>query len=289
MTIRLLLIFSYIIFCIRLRVTPKKYFQLNSIYFNEQRNIFSKLEMDKLIPEKWRLKQFLDLGHQLPDQFPVFIKPEWGQNSRGVQRANNIQQLESIRRRRKESNINYLIQEAAPGKNEFEIFTIPSIGKTPAGIDTKRQPAIMSVTETLNSSNDRFPINGIYNKTTSYCDITDLLTASHLQKLWGYLADIGQFRIARFGIRADSLEDLLQGRFHIIEINLFLPMPLILLAKNKSWRQKIRFSLDCMWQLARVTQTLPASHPNKPVFFKKLKLSRSLKVANDMKSYDEHA
>ena len=48
MLIRLSLIFSYIFYCIRLGVAPWRYFQLNAPYFNEQRNLFSKLDMDKV-------------------------------------------------------------------------------------------------------------------------------------------------------------------------------------------------------------------------------------------------
>lgn len=281
MIIRLLLIFSYILSCIRLRVAPYKYFQLNSDYFNEQRDIFSKLDMDRLIPDRWRLMQFMDIGDQYPVKYPVFVKPEWGQNSRGVQRADNRQALEHIRANRTEDHMNYLIQQAAPGKREFEVFIIPSSNPT-------QLPAILSVTETVNRSGEQYPINGIYNKSTHYLSISNQLNTEQMSALWAHLKQIGPFRISRFGLRADSVDALLKGEFHIVEINLYLPMPLALLADNLSKTEKYRLCLRCMWQLANITKTLPANHPHKPVFFKNLRLSRSLKLSNKIGSYNEH-
>lgn len=45
--------------------------------------------MDESIPLKWRLKQtYLDKNNP-PCKFPVFLKPEWGQNSNGIKRADS--------------------------------------------------------------------------------------------------------------------------------------------------------------------------------------------------------
>jgi D-alanine-D-alanine ligase-like ATP-grasp enzyme len=276
MIIRLLLIFSYIVYCIKLWVFPYRYFQLNAVYFNEQRNIFSKLDIDQLIPERWRLKQSVDVGNIAPDSYPVFIKPEWGQNSYGVNRADNPEELALIRQNRGEIKVNYLIQEAASGRREFEVFIIPSDSSTEyADIE---QPAILSITETVNSSSERFPINGIYNKTSSYQDLTDQFDSEQRALLWQHLKQIGQFRIARFGLRADSIDTLSKGNFQVIEINLFLPMPLTLISQDMSRKDKLRFVLKSMRQLAKLTKSIPRSQVSKSVFFKKFKLSRTLKL-----------
>lgn len=287
MIIRLLLIVSYIVYCLKLRVLPQRYFQLNSFYFNEQRNIFSKLDIDQLIPEHWRLKQSIDVGNLVPERYPVFIKPEWGQNSHGISRADNAEQLALIRANRADLKVNYLLQEAASGSREFEVFIIPRAGTSDHA--NPEHPAILSVTETLNSNDERFPINGIYNKTTSYCDLTGQFDAAQTALLWQHLKQIGQFRIARFGLRTDSIDALLNGDFQIIEINLFLPMPLVLLCPELSRKEKFRFVLTSMQQLARVTKTIPASQVDKPVFFKKLKLSRTLKLINGVRPHHERA
>jgi len=280
--IRLLLIISYIVSCIRLCVAPWKYFQLNSPYFNEQRDIFSKLDMDQRIPEQWRLHQFLDIGNDEPKNYPVFVKPEWGQNSRGIKRADDIQALADIRLNRSDTKLNYLIQEAAPGKREFEVFIIPS--STPGSA-----PAVVSITETINNSGEDYPVNGIYNPSTGYKDISNEFSREQLLTLWQHLKTIGSFRISRFGIRANSIDALFMGEFHIIEVNLFLPMPLILLCDNRCWKTKLKLCVRYMWHLAKVTKSIPSSQTHKPVFFKKLKHAKSLKLTTNMRSNNEHA
>lgn len=280
--IRLLLIMSYIVSCVRLGVAPWKYFQLNSPFFNEQRDIFSKLDMDQRIPDKWRLHQFLDVAGTRPPQYPVFVKPEWGQNSSGITRADNIQDLKKIRLNRESTKLNYLIQEAAPGKREFEIFIIPSSNPNTV-------PAVMSITETVNNSADDYPINGIYNQDTSYNDISNELSHEQMLRLWEQLKQMGAFRISRYGIRAHSLDALLAGEFHIIEINLFLPMPLTLLCDNKTLKTKVQLCIRYMWHLAKITKSIPFNQPHKPVFFKKMKHSKSMKLINNMRSNNEHA
>ncbi|MBV1920598.1 MAG: hypothetical protein KUG73_07935 [Pseudomonadales bacterium] len=282
MITRIYQVFAYILLCTWQRVAPWKYFQLNAPYFNEQRGIFSKLDTDQLIPEAWRLPQSLDIGDCEPAKYPVFVKPEWGQNSFGIQRADDSQALNAIRSNRKGTVVNYLIQQAAPGKREFEIFIIPSTQKD-------SQPAVMSITETRNSSEDIYPINGIYNKATSYKDLTPLLTPKQIEQLWLHLSQIGDFRLSRVGVRANSVDAMINGDFHIIEINLLYPMPLMLLSHNRTWREKNRFSLQAMWHLAAITKTIPTSQPKKSIFFTKLKSAHRIKLANKMRTNNERA
>ncbi|WP_019614968.1 hypothetical protein [Psychromonas ossibalaenae] len=271
MLIRALLVIAYIVHCCRLRIGPWKYFQLNAPYFNEQRNLFSKLDIDKHIPEQWRLEQFMDFSQKNPHTYPVFVKPEWGQNSQGISRADSFEQLRAIRKRRTAEHPRYLIQQAAPGKREFEVFVI--LSDKDNGV-----PAVLSITETCNNNEGPLAVNGIYNKNTFYRDLSEHITAEQKDIIWSHLQQIGQFRIARYGIRADSIEALAAGQFHIIEINLFVPMPLVLLVKQVSISQKIHFVISTMKHLAAVTKTIPASQVVKPVFFKKLKRSRALKA-----------
>jgi hypothetical protein len=65
---------------------PWRFFKLNSQFYNTKLKIFSKLDMDKRLPEQWKLTQYIDDGTVQPAHFPVFVKPEWGQNSKGVVR-----------------------------------------------------------------------------------------------------------------------------------------------------------------------------------------------------------
>ncbi|MFT7053161.1 MAG: hypothetical protein ACJAU1_000713 [Psychromonas sp.] len=272
MLTRIALVTSYILYCIRFAVGPWKYFQLNADYFNEQRNLFSKLDIDARIPKQWRLVQFMDIGNNNPSVYPVFMKPEWGQNSQGIVRIDNLDVLQKIRRKRSASPPFYLLQQAAPGKREFEIFVIPEK-------DNLQQFAVLSITETCNRGDDPLPINGIYNANTYYRDCLAQLSFKQQNKIWSHLKQIGEFRIARYGVRADSLESLIAGQFHIIEINLYVPMPLILLVQDVSLWQKMKFIRRSMKQLAKVTTMIPRTQAVKSVFFNKLKSAQRLKRA----------
>ncbi|WP_293264988.1 hypothetical protein [Neptunomonas sp.] len=242
---------------------PWHYFQLNASYFNKGKGIYSKQDINDLIPIEWRLDQWLDSGDKQPESYPVFVKPEWGQNSKGILRADNRNELDDIRCQRATGQSHYLIQEAAKGKIEFEVFIIPS------DIASDRY-AMLSVTQVINHSSDNFPINGIYNKQTEYQDVTKLLSKESSNALWENLRTIGDFRISRFGVRADSLTKLIEGDFKVIEINLFVPMPLVLLTKNTSLKKKLSLATQCTWLLAKVTRTIPAEQNEPFLFFKKL-------------------
>ena len=271
MLTRILLVLSYITWSFRFRIGPWKYFQLNANYFNEDLELFSKLDMDLQIPEKWRLAQFVDQTDRLPESFPVFIKPEWGQNSQGIVRADNEEQLNQHRQQRQKNGPRYLIQAAAQGQREFEIFYIP-------GAQTNQSSAIISITETCNRSNDVMPINGINNRDTSYRSCMSELNAQQIEKIEHIFGCIGDFKIARYCARADSLQALLDEQFSIVEINIYVPMPLILLVKNISFKEKVNFIFSTMRQLALVTKDIPASQAVKSVFFKKLQSARLLKA-----------
>lgn len=235
--------------------------------------MFSKLDVDKRIPKQWLLEQFMDLDSREPRQYPVFVKPEWGQNSQGVVRVDNSWQLDRLREQRTAHHPFYLIQQAASGKREFELFMIPNE-------DDLQQFSILSVTETCNRGPEELPVNGIYNQDTYYQDCASKLTAEQLEKIWGHLKQMGDYRIARYGVRADSLEDLVAGVFHVVEINLYVPMPLLLLVKEMTLGKKLAFILQTMKQLVLVTKKIPNTQQRKSVFFKKLRISKRLKSVN---------
>lgn len=261
--VRFLLIISFIRAAFRHRVHPYRFFQLNGEYFNEKRGLFSKLEMDSLIPDRYRLAQELDDGISEPTEFPIFIKPEWGQNSHGITRVDSMTQLVKIRRRNSRRKTRFLIQEVAEGSRELEIFYIRSAGR-PADC------AVLSITETLNDSGEPHPVNGIYNPHCSYHDLTGSLHQQELNIIWDRIKQIGRFRIARIGLRTDGIGEMLEGKFKIVEMNIFLPMPLMLLDKTKGWSEKQQFIQESMDAAARMVVTIPPEQKRKNIFMRKL-------------------
>jgi hypothetical protein len=262
MFIRIAQVCIYIVFCTLLRAGPWRYFQLNARYFNHNKGIFSKLDIDQLIPPQWRLPQWVDHSGIVPETFPVFLKPEWGQNSKGIQRANSLSEFEKLRLLKPNSKVQYLVQQGAKQTIEFEIFIIPAADNNSL--------ASISITQVSNLSDEKHPINGIYNSATQYHDISSQFSDTQKQSLYEVLRTIGQFNISRFAIRANSIDELLKANFSIIEINLFFPMPLILLCNNVSLSAKWLFIIRNMWLLARVTKSMANDQPYKDIFFKKM-------------------
>ncbi len=262
----------YMLNCVLIGTKPCKYFQLNSSAFNAEAGIFSKMEIDRLIPEKWRLNQFYDDGKTVPTQFPVFVKPEWGQNSSGVFRADNESSLQEIRDSISNSKISHLIQEAAPGKIEFEIFSI-------LHHRNKQHFAHLTVAHATNQD-ELYPVNSVHNPSTQYWDITGNFSEQQIQILWNLLGEIERFAISRVGLCADSVDDMLAGKFHIIEINLFIPMPINMLDPRYGFFKLWKLGREYMMSLARITKVRDKNLKEKPVFTKQMLYNRSSPMLN---------
>jgi hypothetical protein len=245
---------------------------LNSQVFNGDKGIFSKIEIDLLIPEKWRLAQYYDDGIKMPRSYPVFVKPEWGQNSNGVLRADDEASLRQIQQKTESSRIPYIVQAAAPGKMEFEIFSI-------LHHRDKNRSAVLTITQAVNDSED-YPVNGVFNADTDYRDITDAFSASQLETIWTLLGEIGRFNISRVGLRADSVDGMLAGKFHVIEINFFRPLPINMLDSAYRFSDLWRMSRSYMMSLARITKTRNKELKEKPVFTKQMLYNRSSPFLN---------
>ncbi len=257
--LRVRLVLGYMGWCVRLGARPWRYFQLNAPWFNEERGLFSKRDMDALIPDRWRLPQQPLADRAMPENWPQFLKPEWGQNARGIHLVRNPEEYGALRKKLlADSPVPYLAQAAAPGRREFEVFWIRDPGDT-------RRAAILSVTETLNQSDQDWPVNSIHNADTRHQTLS--LSPEQEQKLWRWMGELPPFRIARAGLRADSMEAMLDGDFHIMEINLFVPMPLTLLDEDLPRKQRHAFINRAMKALAALTRALPKDQPPKRVFW----------------------
>ncbi len=261
-TIHLLLIYRYLQASWRHGAVPWNFFQLNSVYFNEEKGIFSKLEMDSMIPERWRLRQEPYDDERIPAVFPVFAKPEWGQNSMGIVRLENARHFQDFAPRARRSAVPYIVQQTATGRREFEVYYL----RSPEVTDNYET---LYVTETVNRSGTVHPINSVNNPDTSYRDITATFTARQQQKLWELVRTIGRFRMARLCLKASSHHELLKGRFKVVEINLFLPMPLVLLADNVEAGTQLRLVRQLTDAMARLVLGLPKGR-KKAIFFRKV-------------------
>ncbi|MDA8022668.1 MAG: hypothetical protein MPK05_06760 [Gammaproteobacteria bacterium] len=265
MLLRCAMVLAYIAFCGVIATRPCKYFQLNAKYFSRGPGIFSKLRIDRMIPAEWRLAQWADDGVRAPAKYPVFAKPEWGQNAAGVRRADDAEQLRRIRAGFAREEGCMLIQECAPGANEYEIFSVRH--------HRDARPAMLTLTQACND-HEAHPVNSINNRHTRYADLTASLDAAQRDALWEMVRRIGDFPISRVCARADSLNALLRGAFHVVEVNLFLPMPLNLLDRAHSRAHILRFALACMWRLALATRHRDKRAADAPVFIMSMLYNR---------------
>ena len=260
----------YILYCIKFRIEPWKFFQLNADYFNNKIGLYSKQDINQLIPFRWRLKQLVHDGVTTPQQYPVFLKPEWGQNSYGIYRVDCLQEFKHIQEEIAGKELTYLLQDAANEQREFEIYYIRQSEKPD-------MYAVLSITEVENSREENYPINGVYNIYTSYRDLTHRFINGETKTVWDHLKKIGNFRMARVCVKADSKASLLKGNFHIVEINLFTPMPLNLLDTAKPWGEKISFIRAGMFFLAENTKAISTSQEKKSIFLRKLAMHYKVK------------
>ncbi len=272
MHITIIMILTYISCCARVGTGPWNYFQMNARYFSDDQGIFSKLSIDTLIPDRWRLYQEIDNENITPASFPVFLKPEWGQNAHGIHRADDLADLNRLRVELSGKPQRYILQQAAEGQHEFEIFNINARQK-------HNERDVVTVTEAVNLS-EHYPINSKYNRNTRYVDVTKQFDEASLAQLSGYVNEIGDFGISRMSVRAHSRADLLAGRFHVIEINLFLPMPINLLDESYSWVQRLRFIGSSMMSLAYATKAIKPVAKPQPIFSKMMLYGREKKRRN---------
>lgn len=219
--------------------------------------------MDEHIPQRWRLGQYYYNVRRTPESYPVFIKPEWGQNSNGIVRVNNDYEYREFSRIDQKTTMPFIVQYAASGKKEYEIYYLRSS-------DNQDKYAFLSITQVINSGKESYPINSIHNPGTGYVERTTTFSQSELQSIWRDIRKIGKFRMARVGIKADDRNGLIGGEFKIVEINLFLPMPLVLLAKNVEIEEKHKISKTTMSLVSKLVKTIPKKETREWIFFRKI-------------------
>ena len=104
--LRLRFLFLFLYRCLSVWVNPFLFFQINADFFDEEKGVFSKIQIGKEIPYNFRLQEIPLSVSQSPSvwkdiiiekfTFPVFLKPEWGQNSNGVIRVDQPEELEKV-------------------------------------------------------------------------------------------------------------------------------------------------------------------------------------------------
>lgn len=268
-------ILSYFtLWCLKSWINPRNFFQIHAKFFNEKKWIFSKLDLESHIPEKWRLTSYkvtswdtvLDLKKQ--HGFPFIWKPEWWQNAHWVRMIRDENDLENFLYETKNSEISYLVQEYSDFDKEFEV----SYTK-----DHSWEISIWSIVESKNIDNTN--INSIHGK-TKYHELLDTVSSDDIEKIKRILLQLNDFKLARVGLKADSISDFISEKFKIYEINIFIPLPLILLADNISSWKKHNFLKAYTKNMTTLTKHREKSK-YKEVFFRKIFLHYKIKLSQN--------
>jgi len=254
--IRIKIVYYFILYSILQGAKPWKFFQVNAKYFNEEKAIFSKYEIEKNIPKKWKLNDYiLDKENNIDlwkkeicnnFTFPLFLKPEWWQNSHWIYRVDDEKYLIEVLNNINKDNTTYLCQELASYEKEFEVLYV-------RGKDNNH--SILSLTETINDTWERYPINWIH-WVSKYRDITNLFSEKDKNIFFNKIKNIWDFQLARVWIKADTKESLILWDFKIFEINIFLPLPLSLLDDNINKTCKNIFLKKFAKKLVNITMNI---------------------------------
>lgn len=267
----------FIFFSMRYGINPISFFQLNVEYFNDEKKIYSKHEIEKNIPKKFRLHSALiskkttskDIEKNV--DYPVFLKPEWGQNSHWVFRADNKKELENILKKVKREKIPYLYQQTSRYKDEFDILYI----KDP--LNSKKY-TLLSVTKLINNSDEAHPINVI--KTGIIRDVTSDFSTTDLQDLYTTLRTMWDFRLVRVSLKADSTQGIKKWKFEVFEMNIFLPMLPAIKDKTFSLMQREAKLINYTKQLTLAVKW--NKHKNKKnIFLNMLRRNYMIKITNN--------
>jgi len=278
MIIRIKIVLYFILYALSKGIKPWRFFQVNAKYFNEEKKIFSKYEIEENIPSKWKLKNYILDNKNNPKiwekyilynyKFPLFLKPEWGQNSYGIYRVDKEKELNKYLKKIKNQNTTYICQELASYKWEYEILYIKK-----KHADTEN--LIFSATQTIDSSWEKNSIQWIHNN-SKYIEITNNFTQEEIKIINDKIKKISKFNFARIWLKADNIKWIIDWNFKIFEINIFLPLPLNLLDNNISEKKKNIFLKKFVKALAIITREVSNKKP-KQIFWNMIKKHYNIK------------
>lgn len=253
---RIKIILYLIYYSLRQGVNPYLFFQIHTRYFNLEKWYFSKYEIEKDIPNKWKLESIYIEKKTTKEEilknfnFPLFWKPEWWQNSHGITYIKDSTDLITFIQKTKDKKIQYLVQKSSIYLNEYEIC----FSKDPDNIS---EVIIHSIVQSVN-----VPwtfISWIHAK-TQYIEVMVNYSQEEINQLKTYILEVGDFTLWRIGLKANSCEEMIDWKFQIFEINIFIPLPLKLLANNISIEEKedfLRYWTLTLSQLTKIRKKTP--------------------------------
>jgi len=245
MILQLKIILYFIYYSLKKWVNPYMFFQNHVDQFNWKKWIFSKYEIEKKIPKKWKLRseyysQQYEVNIRDNYNFPFFLKPEWGQNSKWIYAIQNVWDFQNFSQKILKWNVNYIVQEWVIWK-EFEIsFT-----------RNNQDITIWSLVESVNTQWELIHCKNCY---TEYIERIYELSQTDIESLKSMVQEIEPYSFARIWLKAESLRHIIDWKLKIFEINIFVPLPLFLLAENIRKPEKNVFLKRYLQELVCITK-----------------------------------
>lgn len=246
---------TYFRACIQLRVLPWRFFGINQHGIHPKKGVFCKSIIQNFIPPEYQLplvtlganEDIVSWQNKISSlNYPVIIKPDLGQNSKHIHIAYNSED-KCISKQRK-IPVDFVAQQVATGI-EYDILFISN--------EVDKNYSLFSIVE-LSQPNmqEKIPIHGIY-QGTQYKEINHLIEPQKLRKFAQKIQTEFNFKFARIGVKAQSLDDLLNFNFKTIEVNLFLPLCLNVLDTSISEHKRISFLKYYIYTLIVLTKHYP--------------------------------
>ena len=246
--LRLYTIYKYFQLSIKHKSSFLNLLNLNYKYLEIKKGIYSKHKLNQIIPNTIKLNSQTLTNFKINPKinYPIILKPDWGESSLSIFKINNSEELNKII---KEKNIiitNYFIQEFDNTAIEYDILFIKNI-----------QTNKLEISEiTTVSTQNKDKITGIYNNSI-YQTITKQFTPLELIQIKNNLNWLNtKFNVGKITLKANSKQDLLKNLVKVIEINILFPLPnsIHTKANTKQKKQLINNHLEKIIKLSKQTK-----------------------------------
>ena len=169
--LRLYTIYKYFQLSIKHKSSFLNLLNLNYKYLEIKKGIYSKHKLNQIIPNKIKLNSQTLTNFKINPKinYPIILKPDWGESSLSIFKINNTQELNNIIKQKNIIITNYFVQEFDNTDIEYDILFIKNI-----------QTNKLEISEiTTVSTQNKDKITGIYNNSI-YQTITKQFTPLEL-------------------------------------------------------------------------------------------------------------
>lgn len=228
--------------------SPTNFLNLNHKHLEIKKGIYSKHKLNQIIPNKHKLiSQPLKKFISKPEiNFPIILKPDWGESSLGIKKVNNKINLDKLINNKQIKIEKYFVQQFNQFNIEYDIVFLKN--------QITKNIEISEITTVSTTNKDK--ITGI-NHNSNYKNITSQFSKTEIIKLQNNLNWLNKnFNSGKITLKSNSNKELLNNNFKVIETNILFPLPnsVHTLKTNKEKKKVISKHLTKMIKLSKITK-----------------------------------